>query len=78
MLARASIANKKEKGGGYSLFQRACAAILAMRDRSRADNFSARALPPFDAPSLLSATAAGFFFFFDVGGMEGKYNVSHQ
>ena len=47
---------------------RASTARRAMRDRSRADNFAARALPPFEAPSLESATAAGFFFF-DVGGM---------
>jgi hypothetical protein len=34
-----------------------------MWDRSFADSFAARALPPFEAPSFESATAAGFFFF---------------
>ena len=77
MLTRASISNQKGKPDGYSLFQRAFAANLAMRERSRADKFLARALPPFEAPSLESATAAGFFLF-DVGGMAGKYNVNHQ
>jgi hypothetical protein len=66
MLARASISNRNtEKESGrriYSLLQRACAASLAMRDRLRADKLSARALPPLEAPSLESATAAGFFF----------------
>jgi len=56
--------------------QRASTASLPMRDRSFAVNFFARAMPPFDAPSLLSATAAGFFFFCDVGGMNQKYSVS--
>jgi hypothetical protein len=49
-----------------------------MSDLRFAESFFARALPPFEAPSLESATAAGFFSFFDVGGMDGKYNVSHQ
>ncbi len=34
-----------------------------MRERSAADSFFARALPPFEAPNFESATAAGFFFF---------------
>jgi hypothetical protein len=39
-----------------------------MRERAFADNLFARALPPFEAPNLESATAAGFFFL-DVGDM---------
>jgi len=46
--------------------QRAFAANFAMRERSLSDNAAARALPPFDAPSFESATAAGFFFLSDV------------
>ena len=79
MLAYASIPIRKKKNPNHSLFQRARAANLAMRDRSRPDNFFARAFPPFEAPSLPKATAIGFFFFFfDVGGMAGKYNVNHS
>jgi hypothetical protein len=40
-----------------------------MRDLSSADNFFARAIPPFEAPSLLRATAAGFFRFLGCLGM---------
>jgi hypothetical protein len=32
--------------------------------QSLEESFAARALPPFEAPSLPSATAAGFFFLF--------------
>jgi hypothetical protein len=41
---------------------RANTALRAISDLRLADSFLARALPPLDAPSLLSATAAGFFF----------------
>ncbi|HEY5345513.1 MAG TPA: hypothetical protein VIK62_04130 [Verrucomicrobiae bacterium] len=58
-------------------FHRALMALRAISFLRFAESFLARALPPFEAPSLPSATAAGFFFF-DVGGMDGKYNVSHQ
>jgi hypothetical protein len=44
----------------YFLPHRAAAAFLAIIFRLRADSDSARALPPLDAPSLLSATAAWF------------------
>ena len=40
-------------------FQSALAAFLAISVRRRFDSLAARALPPLDAPSLLSATAAG-------------------
>jgi len=40
---------------------RAAAAFLAIIFRLLADKLSARALPPLDAPSFDSATAAGFF-----------------
>jgi hypothetical protein len=59
-------------------FQRAAIALRAISDLRFAESFLARALPPFEAPSLESATAAGFLFVFDVGGMAEKYNVSHQ
>lgn len=39
------------------------AAFRAICDRFLAVSFSALAIPPFDAPSLDKATAAGFFFF---------------
>src|SRR5258708_6144303 len=42
--------------------QRAVAALLAIVFRSSAESFAARALPPFNPPSLPSATAAAFFF----------------
>ena len=41
-------------------FHLAAAAFLAIIFRRRADKDSARALPPLDAPSFDSATAAGF------------------
>jgi hypothetical protein len=50
-------------------FQRAKTALRAISDLRFAESFLARALPPFEAPSLPSATAAGFFFFFADGGM---------
>jgi hypothetical protein len=37
-------------------------ALRAISDLRAAESFAARALPPFDAPSFESATAAGFFF----------------
>lgn len=37
---------------------------MAIRLRSFAVSASARALPPFNPPSLPNATAAGFFFNF--------------
>src|SRR5689334_17818698 len=40
--------------------QRARTALRAMAERFEADSFAARALPPLDAPSFDSATAAGF------------------
>jgi hypothetical protein len=46
------------------------AASLAMFDLRWADRFAARALPPLEAPSFESATAAGFFFLF-FGGFAG-------
>jgi hypothetical protein len=46
---------------GFFFPQRAAAAFLAISARLRGESFSARALPPFDPPSLPSATAAGFF-----------------
>ena len=69
MPARASIAQKKRRKD-YSFFQRASAACLAMRERSFGESLAARALPPLEAPSFASATAAGFFFRCSVfGGM---------
>ncbi len=41
-------------------FQRAFAAFLAICFRFRSERDLARAMPPLEAPSLLSATAAGF------------------
>jgi hypothetical protein len=41
-------------------FHLACAARFAIIFRLRSDSFAARALPPLDAPSFDSATAAGF------------------
>ena len=58
-------------------FHRAKTAFRAISDLRFAESFLARASPPLSPPSLPSATAAGFFFF-DVGGMDGKYNVRHQ
>jgi hypothetical protein len=40
---------------------RAKAPFRAISDRSRTDNFAARAFPPLSPPSLPNATAAGFF-----------------
>ena len=37
-------------------------AFRAISDLRLAESFAARALPPFEAPSFPSATAAGFFF----------------
>jgi hypothetical protein len=55
------------------LLHRITPAWRAISERRFADSFAARALPPFDAPSLPSATAAGFFFLlifvFDGSGM---------
>jgi len=45
----------------YERFQCADAAFLAIIFRLRADRLSALALPPLDALSFDSATAAGFF-----------------
>src|SRR5216110_3513719 len=45
----------------YCLLHRAAAAFLAIMRRFLGDKLSARAMPPLDAPSLDSATAAGFF-----------------
>lgn len=42
-------------------FQRFLAALRAMDLRFAEDSFAARALPPFNPPSLPSATALGFF-----------------
>ena len=42
--------------------ERAVRAAFAIRERCRALNFFARAMPPLDAPSFDRATAAGFFF----------------
>jgi hypothetical protein len=39
-------------------------ALRAIRERSLAVSFFARAIPPFEAPSNPSATAAGFLVFF--------------
>lgn len=44
----------------FAAFQRAATAFLAMARRLAGDNAAALAIPPLDAPSLLSATAAGF------------------
>jgi hypothetical protein len=46
----------------FADFQRVCAAFLPCSLSALADNFAARALPPFEAPNNPSATAAGFFF----------------
>lgn len=43
----------------YTIFQRACAAFLAICERLLALSTIALALPPLDAPSFDSATAAG-------------------
>lgn len=44
----------------YGLFHRFRAAFWAISDRFFLDRDAARAFPPFDAPSLDRATAAGF------------------
>jgi hypothetical protein len=44
----------------YGRVQRDLAARLAIADLRRFDNFFALAFPPFNPPSLPSATAAGF------------------
>jgi len=46
--------------GDFLFFHLAAAAALAISLRRCADNFSARARPPFFPPSRPSATAAGF------------------
>jgi hypothetical protein len=51
---------------------RTSAAFLALFDRSSAVSFCARALPPFNPPSLPSFTAAAFFFTF------AMQNYSHD
>ena len=69
ILARASI---NQNGFDYFspryFLHRASTASLAMRERCFADKVAARALPPFEAPSFESATAAGFFFFRSIFG----------
>ncbi len=57
----------------FSCFHRACAAFFAMSLRFLADRFAARTLPPLLAPSLLSATACGFFV---SGGSGGAFPVT--
>lgn len=59
MLARASISLWISQ----LLFHLARAASFAILERSRFESFAARALPPFAAPSLERATAAGFLGF---------------
>jgi hypothetical protein len=51
------------RGNDYfaGVFQRFLAAFRAMDLRLAGDSFAARALPPFNPPSLPSATALGFF-----------------
>src|SRR5712672_1393475 len=46
----------------FCLAQRAAMAFRAISRRRFGESFAARALPPFEAPSFESATAAGFFF----------------
>jgi hypothetical protein len=43
-------------------FHRVAMALRANADLSVAESFAIRAGPPFNPPSLPSATAAGFFF----------------
>jgi hypothetical protein len=53
---------------GESAFMRVNTALRAISDLRSGESFLARALPPFNPPSLPSATAAGFFrltVFFD-------------
>jgi hypothetical protein len=50
---------------GETLVKRAVPAFRAISERSFAESFLARAWPPLEAPSLLKATAAGFFFLMD-------------
>jgi len=52
-----------------AFLQRASAAFLAIAFRFRSDREAARARPPLDAPSLDSATAAGFL----VSGTSGRF-----
>jgi hypothetical protein len=40
--------------------------LRAISDLRFAESFLARALPPFEAPSIPNATAMGFFFLFVV------------
>ena len=55
--------------------QRATAALRALALRSAADSFAARAFPPFNPPSLPSATAAAFFLIFAIHPEE---SLSHR
>jgi len=69
MRERSRIVNLISQEFLRGLFQRAKAALRALSFRCFADNFCARALPPFKPPSLPSATAAGFFFVLELSGM---------
>jgi hypothetical protein len=51
---------RKGRLGRCSYDQQAFAAFRAISLRFGADNFTARAFPPFTPPSFLRATAAGF------------------
>jgi hypothetical protein len=59
----------------YAL-QREIAALRADSLRSLAESFLALAFPPFKPPSLPSATAAGFFFWFDF--LRERLGMSHD
>lgn len=60
----------------FSLFHRVKTALRAISDLRRADNFLARALPPFKPPSLPRATAAGFFCWFNF--LRDRLGMSHD
>ena|ERR1017187_1664712 len=60
----------------FLLFQRTKTAWRAISDLRLEESFAARALPPFEAPSLPSATAAGFFFF--IGCLRERLGMSHD
>jgi len=48
----------------FAFLHRARTAFRAISDLRFGGKLAARAFPPFEAPNLESATAAGFFFFF--------------
>jgi hypothetical protein len=54
----------KTSNGERYLCHRAKTAFRAISFRRSGESFLARAMPPFEAPSFASATAAGFFFCF--------------